>query len=237
MAEFASPAAPQDLARSTFLPEHIKKFALSSLTIVAYSANPPESLRPYIVAPIFRTQSDTYIVAPYEFDGENLLTDNEIDLKRLEELDGWLEGEIVKTDQPLQAHPNHCLWVNLDGQVLYEPTEIMKGKFTELMNESLAKADEFLRLADTDQAFVHVRRALNTSLTIVGSKESQARSAYLKAAVLFTLCHERKGEVRLANFSRDLAIEDQTRQVTADEFDSLLAQLRTKYNDSSPQGS
>ena len=132
---------------------------INDLEIVGFANVLADWMLPCIVPPVFRRKSDAnrVFLPPYHMNGDFLYNATEVPWCEAEELGG--NQEITLWNEPLSAHPDFELWVDLTSKIHYEPIAEAEIKLGKIYDESLIKAEQALEERKLEDAERYVNIA------------------------------------------------------------------------------
>ncbi len=136
--------------------------ALENLELIGYADVLGRDLWPAVVPPVFReTKSGKVLAPPFRTHGDHVYGGVWDTYER------WLElvarNEMTELKSPLQARPDHELWIDLAGKVRYEPRHKARKALQELSSQYLSMAQEKLKTDDLSEAENLAQRAINAN--------------------------------------------------------------------------
>jgi hypothetical protein len=165
---------------------------LDELDIIGYAEALDDGKGPAVVPPVFRDPQhpDQCFVPPFRI-AENWLIDPQC-LSLAEVKDLAADERITLLPGPsLPAQPGHRLWVDLEGQVHYEPAPEATRSLRKICNEHLNAATAALRQGEIDRADEEAGIAL------------AADDTKLEPNALVAACHALRAEEKELLFMRE----------------------------------
>ena len=167
---------------------------LDQLQVIGYADVLPEGKGPAVEPPVFRHRSEINrcFVPPHRVAGNWLVDHRYLTFAEVKELAGEARITLPEgVDWPARA--DHMLWVDLNGELHYQPASVAKRNLQRLFQAQLSLAIAALRQGKIDEAESYAGTAL----------AAQDRS--LEPRALMAVCHALKGEEKQLLFLRKAA--------------------------------
>ena len=132
---------------------------INDLEIVGFANVLADWMLPCIVPPVFRLKSDVnrVFLPPYHMNGDFLYDATEVPGSEAAELAG--NQEITLSNEPLAAHPDFELWVDVTSKIHYEPIAEAELKLQDIYTASMIKAEQALEAGNLEDAERYVNIA------------------------------------------------------------------------------
>ena len=132
---------------------------INDLEIVGFANVLADWMLPCIVPPVFRLKSDVnrVFLPPYHMNGDFLYDATEVPGSEAAELAG--NQEITLWNEPLLAHPDFELWVDVTSKIHYEPIAAAELKMQDIYTASMIKAEQALEAGNLEDAERYVNIA------------------------------------------------------------------------------
>ncbi|MCX6878530.1 MAG: hypothetical protein NTW21_32655 [Verrucomicrobia bacterium] len=165
---------------------------LDQLEIIGYADVLTNGKGPAVVPPVFRDRNEPTrcFVPPFRLCGDWLLDPQAVSFQEVQELAQDRQITLFPDDTSHPARPDWRLWVDLDGNVHYEPSTQGRENLQRLSHKHLAAATAALSEGNLDEADREAGIAL------------AADERALEPHALITACHALRGEVRHVAFMR-----------------------------------
>lgn len=192
---------------------------LDDLLIIGYCTNLSPRLTPFAVAPAFAYKNDSSKVlrAPYRI-VENMV------LYGVWVQEGcWLEDlkkrKVTKIDTPIEAIPNHELWVDHNMVVHYDPYNKFNEKMAKISSDNIESAHTHLRNGDLNKAVEACSVAFMANC-------KQIDSLVIKAAI-----RKYEGKLSESDFLYDMAKDTISKvgfNLLVDEYVEIIKKAKTE---------
>ncbi len=167
---------------------------LDQLDVIGYADVLPNGRGPAIVPPIFcdRSEPDLCYCPPFRIAGNWLLDPQCVAFAEIED---WVRAEhaSLPDDFSRPALPDHQLWVDEDGQVMYEPIAEANRKLGAIYRTHLSAGEVALREGRLDDASRQAGIALAANVRA------------LEPRALMATCHALNGKEKQALFLKQAA--------------------------------
>jgi len=190
---------------------------ITTLNVVGYSdaLSKDGSCWPCIVPPIYQMKEnlEKIILPPFKLEGE-YINGGVYDFYSL--LEGW-EQHGSCTQVPIRdALPNHTLWVDENGMVQYEPTDIVKEKLQQISQKNIKQAELALRMGDLKTANDCAQISCN------------ANEGGIESIAIHIVVDKLQGDKRTAKFLQRMAFENGH---SKEDLNKLIEKYQSMYKE------
>jgi|GEM_PF-3078619 len=137
----------------------MNNWPLADLDVIAYASALETPVRPRVLPPVFRVRADPSVILlpPFNVVANQLF--NPIVSCPEDLADFVLREDVTELETPIPAEAHHDLWVNAEGQLIYEAKHEVKRAFESLFTTHLDLARQSLKAKDYDAATRHAEVA------------------------------------------------------------------------------
>jgi len=157
-------------------------YKLEDLEIVGYADTLDEAVVPQVVPPIFHRKegADEYLLPPFRLSGsqvERAVVGRKIDFESAVH-----RGQATPLERPLEARPDHELWIDQKLEPHYEPAKKARRSLGKIARQQIRQAHEALAAGLLDDALFHSQAAL--------SADDGSLDAILIKAIVYSRRHQ-----------------------------------------------
>ena len=181
---------------------------IRDLVVIGYADVLPDGHGPVVVPPVLasRTEPRQWTLPPFRLAGGLLIGGRVLGPEDFAEV--CARGNLtLPADCAINALPDHSLWVDHEGALRYQPSDVVRHAFGELYRLLLAEAEHCLRFGKLDLAVARARMA------------ATADPRPVEARALIAAGYAFRGEDEMVQLKREDALAEQNSPAT---FDAAL---------------